>query len=173
MQISSFTFFNDTRVCTKKWLSQPTRLNSLFYNAKAVELAEKIDYDFSTRDKAVPGYLSLLFVARAKQFDDKIKAYIAEHPNTSVVNIGAGLDATFYRVDNGLIHWNDLDLPAVIDIRRQLLPEPDRATYTAKSFLDQRWCMDVDTENGVFVIVGGLLRYFEESGKTVLFVVSR
>ena len=137
--------------------------NSLFYDAKAVELIGKIDYDFSTRDKVIPGYLSLLFVARAKQFDDKIKAYITEHPQASVVNIGAGLDTTFYRVDNGTIHWYDLDLPAVIEIRKRLLPEPDRTTCIAKSFLDQSWCKDVDTENGVFMIAGGLLRYFEES----------
>ena len=96
--------------------------SSLFYDAKAVELIEKIDYDFSTNDKVIPGYLLLLFVARAKQFDDKIRAYIREHPRASVVNIGAGLDTTFYRVDNGTIHWYDLDLPAVIDIRKQLLP---------------------------------------------------
>ncbi len=137
--------------------------NSLFYDAKAVELIGKIDYDFSTRDKVIPGYLSSLFVARAKQFDDKIRAYIREHPRTSVVNIGAGLDTTFYRVDNGLIHWYDLDLPAVIALRKQLLSEPDRVTYIAKSFLDQSWCKDINTENGVFMIAGGLLRYFEES----------
>ncbi|MGB8312816.1 MAG: class I SAM-dependent methyltransferase [Halobacteriota archaeon] len=139
--------------------------SSLFYDAKAVELVEKIDYDFSTFD-LIPfeDYLPLLFVARAKQFDDKIKAYVKEHPHASVVNIGAGLDATFCRIDNGLIHWYDLDLPAVIDIRRQLLPEPDRTTCIAKSFLDPSWCEDIKhTEEGVFMIAGGLLRYFEEA----------
>jgi len=137
--------------------------SSLFYDAKAIELVEKIDYDFSANDKMIPSYLPLLFVARAKQFDGKIKAYIAEHPHASVVNIGAGLDTTFYRVDNGLIHWYDLDLPAVIDVRRQLLPEPDRVTYIAKSLLDPSWCDDISTEDGVFMIAGGILRYFEES----------
>jgi O-methyltransferase involved in polyketide biosynthesis len=139
--------------------------SSLFYDAKAVEFVEKIDYDFSTFDtNPFVGYLSLLFVARAKRFDDKVKTYVKEHPYASVVNIGAGLDATFYRVDDGLIHWYDLDLPAVIDVRKQLLPEPDRVTYIAKSFLDPSWFEDIThTEDGVFMIAGGLLRYFEES----------
>ena len=139
--------------------------SSLFYDEKAVELVEKIDYDFSTFD-TIPfeNYLPLLFVARAKQFDGKIKAYVKEHPHASVVNIGAGLDATFYRVDNGSIHWYDLDLPDVIHVRRQLLPEPDRVTYISKSFLNPSWHEDIrDTENGIFMIAGGLLRYFEES----------
>jgi len=69
--------------------------------------------------------------ARAKQFDDKICAYINEHPQASVINVGAGLDTTFYCVDNGLIQWYDLDLPNVIDIRRQLPPELGRTTYLA------------------------------------------
>ena len=38
-----------------------------------------------------------LFTLRAKQFDDKVKAYIAEHPRASVVNIGAGLDTVLSR----------------------------------------------------------------------------
>jgi len=146
--------------------------SSLFYDAKAVELIEKIDYDFSTQDKAIPSYLPLLFVARAKQFDDKIRAYIRKHPRASVVNIGAGLDTTFYRVDNGSIHWYDLDLPAVINIRKQLLPEPDRVKYIEKSLLDPSWCNDIKhTENGVFMIAGGLLRYFEEAQVRQLFLL--
>jgi O-methyltransferase involved in polyketide biosynthesis len=147
----------------------------LFYDAKAVELVEKIDYDFSTSDMPFEGIMFNisrkgnlpafgLWALRAKQFDEKVKAYVKGHPQASVVNIGAGLDATFYRVDNGTIRWYDLDLPAVIDIRRHLLPEPDRVTYIAKSFLDPSWCKDIKhTEEGVFIIAGGLLRYFEEA----------
>ena len=148
--------------------------SSLFYDAKAVELAEKIDYDLSASDMPFEGVLfntpfkdnlSLfsLWSLRAKQFDEKIQAYIAEHPRASVISLAAGLDTTFYRVDSGLIHWYDLDLPAVIDVRRQLLPEPDRVTYIAKSLFDPSWCRDIkDTEEGVFMIAGGVLPFFEK-----------
>ena len=152
------------------------RYSSLFYDEKAIELVEKIDYDFSTSDDVpfhgiwfnISHKLNLpefgLFTLRARQFDEKLKTYITEHPRASIVNIGAGLDTTFYRVDNGLIHWYDLDLPAVIDVRRRLLPEPDRVTYISKSFLDPTWYKDIKhTEDGVFIIAGGLLHFFEES----------
>ena len=150
------------------------RYSSLFYDEKAIELVEKIDYDFSTSDDVQGIWFSIshkldlpglgLITLRARQFDEKLKTYITEHPRASVVNIGAGLDTTFYRVDNGLIHWYDLDLPAVIDIRRQLLPEPDRVTYIAKSFLDPSWCKDITySKDGVFMIAGGVFRFFEGS----------
>jgi O-methyltransferase involved in polyketide biosynthesis len=152
------------------------KYRQLFNDEKAIELVEKIDYDFSTIQSDIPfedivsnisleGGLPLLslFTLRAKQFDNKVKAYIGEHPQASVVNIGAGLDTTFYRIDNGAIHWYDLDLPAVIDIRRQLLPEPDRVTYIAQSLLDPSWCEDVNTENGVFMLAGGVLGWLEEA----------
>jgi hypothetical protein len=80
------------------------------------------------------------------------------------VNLGAGLDTTFYRVDNGLIHWYDLDLPEVIDVRRQLLPEPERVTYIAKSIFDPSWRKDVrHTEGGVFMMGVGVFHWYEES----------
>ena len=92
------------------------KYSSLFYDAKAIELVEKIDYDFSTSGIPFQDILSnisfegglpllSLFSLRAKQFDEKVKAYIRERPRASVVNIGAGLDTTFYHVDNGTIHW--------------------------------------------------------------------
>ncbi|MGB8311981.1 MAG: class I SAM-dependent methyltransferase [Halobacteriota archaeon] len=150
--------------------------SSLFYDAKAIELVERIDYDFSASDMPFVGIMFnisrkgnllpvfSLVALMAKQFDDKIKTYITEHPHASVVNIGSGLDATFYRIDNGTIHWYDLDLPAVIDVRKQLLPEPDRVTYIAKSLLDPSWCDDIEhTEDGVFIIAGEVLQFFEEA----------
>jgi O-methyltransferase involved in polyketide biosynthesis len=139
--------------------------SSLINDIKAIEIVEKIDYDLSTVDM-VPLASGLLFpfALRAKHFDDKIKAYIAEYPHASIVNIGAGLDTTFYRVDNGSIHWYDLDLPKVIEIRKQIIPETDRTSYIAKSFLDPRWHKEVKhKEEGVFMLAGGVLMYFEES----------
>jgi O-methyltransferase involved in polyketide biosynthesis len=138
--------------------------SSLINDVKAIEIVEKIDYDFSTCDM-IPfeSRLPFPFALRAKHFDDKIKAYISKYPRASIVNIGAGLDTTFYRVDNGLIQWYDLDLPNVIEIRKQLIPETNRATCITKSFLDPSWCAEVkSTEDGVFIAIGGVLMYFEE-----------
>lgn len=122
-----------------------------------------MDYGFSIVDKAVVDYFWFVYAARAMQFDAMAKAYIKKHPRASVVNLGAGFETEFYRIDNGTIRWYDLDLPDLIEIRKQLLPETDRSTCIAKSFLDPGWCRDIDTDNGVFLIAGGLFHYFDEA----------
>lgn len=143
---------------------------SLFNDTKALELVERLDYDFST-EKAITDYLLFASAARAMQFDNKVKEYITEHPYASVVNLGAGFETEFYRIDNGKIHWYDLDLPELIEVRKQLLPETDRSTCIAKSFLDPEWCTDIDTQNGVLIIACGLLRYFDEAKVRQLFLL--
>lgn len=79
----------------------------------------------------------MLFSATAQvlQFGNKVKAFLKEHSHASVINLGAGFETEFYRVDNGRIHWYDLDLFEIIEIRKQLIPETDRAKRIAKSFL--------------------------------------
>jgi O-methyltransferase involved in polyketide biosynthesis len=137
---------------------------AVFNDAKAIELVEQIDYDFSAIDEGLRFEGTLMIVARAMQFDDKARNYIAGHPRASVINLGAGLDTTFYRIDNGSIEWYDLDLPNVISVRRQLLPEPDRTTYLAQTLFDESWRRDIEhTENGAFLICGGVLDWFEDS----------
>src|SRR3974390_490678 len=78
---------------------------SLLNDTKAVELVGQIDYDFSKLDQTLRYGTNLLHAARAKQIDDKIRAYIAQHPEASVIDLGAGLDTAFYRIDNGSIRW--------------------------------------------------------------------
>lgn len=135
--------------------------NSLFNDPGAVEIVERIDYDFSIVDQAFD-YFWFTYAARAMQFDNKVRRYIREHPDASIVNLGAGFETAFYRIDNGTVRWYDLDLPEIIDIRKQLFPETDRMTCISKSFLEPDWCDDINTGEGVFIVAGGLFHYFEE-----------
>lgn len=99
---------------------------------------QQIDYDFSFYDKISTDYAKFSAVAQTMQFDQKAKSYIKEHSHASVVNLGAGFDTGFYQVDNGIIHWYDLDLPEVIGVRKQLFPETDRSTCVAQSFINPK-----------------------------------
>jgi len=136
----------------------------LLNDVKAIELVNHLDYDFSIFEQRFTVEDSFRSAARARQFDDKLRAYISTHPDASIMNLGAGLDTAFYRVDNGSIEWYDLDLPNVIALRKQLLPETDRVKYFAKSLFDMSWCADIDhTDNGIFIVAKGILWFFEEA----------
>ncbi|MGZ4846500.1 MAG: class I SAM-dependent methyltransferase [Halobacteriota archaeon] len=144
--------------------AQATKANpELLNDPKAIELVNNVDYDFSTFEQHFTITDSLRSAARTRQFDDKLRAYISRHPCASIVNLGAGLDTAFYRVDNGSIAWHDLDLPDVIALRERLLPETNRVRYIAKSLFDTSWYGDIDrTDHGIFILARGVLWFFEE-----------
>ena len=60
-----------------------------------------------------------------------------------VVNIGAGFDNRFERVDNGEIYWFDFDLPDMIEARRKVFKEQDRVTMMDGDILTDSWCKEV------------------------------
>ena len=60
-----------------------------------------------------------------------------------VINLGAGFDDRFSRVDNGKILWFDLDLPDVITARKKAFPEKERVRMIAGNRLDPSWCKPV------------------------------
>jgi O-methyltransferase involved in polyketide biosynthesis len=63
-----------------------------------------------------------------------------------IVNIGAGFDSRFSRLDNGSILWYDLDLPDAIEVRKKAFPEQDRVTMIACDVLDPSWCEPIRKE---------------------------
>jgi O-methyltransferase involved in polyketide biosynthesis len=139
---------------------------------EAVRLVETLPYDFSDIREGYKGeYWLAASATRAYRFDKAIREYIAEHPKAAIVNIGAGLDTTFSRVDNGQISWYDLDLPEIIDIRRAVIPERQRARFISRSAFDFKWLDEIDfkKEDGIFFIAGGFFYYFkpEENGRLV------
>lgn len=69
-------------------------------------------------------------------------------PPGTVGEIGTGLNTRFERVDNGQVHWIDLDLPEVIALRRQFFTDSDRQRMIAGSVLDPAWTDTVRTSPG-------------------------
>ena len=61
-----------------------------FYDAKAVELVERLDYDFSSASKDVA--MGGGTIARTLVFDELVRDFLQKHPDAVVVNIACGLD---------------------------------------------------------------------------------
>lgn len=86
----------------------------ILYDKEAIEIINNCDYDFSGVAKTFGEFGGLCYVVRARKTEDTIRKFIGRHPRATIVNIGAGLDTTFSRVDNGTIRWYNLDLPDAI-----------------------------------------------------------
>jgi len=116
------------------------RPDALVRDPKAVELAGQLDCDFSGVQRLENEQVNYLL--RMREFDRLARAFLAEHPNGVIVDLGCGLDTRFERVDNGQVEWYGLDLPEVIELRRELLDETPRSRFIGCSVLDFSW-MDV------------------------------
>lgn len=137
------------------------RENGLIRDEQAVEMVAKIDYDFAKFSPNDPTVLGIAI--RTEILDEAVSEYIAQFPDCVIINIAAGLDARFFRMDNGHIRWYDIDLPESIDLRRKLIAENDRLTFIAGSVLDNAWIDQIEKRPNTLFIIEGLLMYFEEA----------
>lgn len=130
----------------------------------AIRIVEDLDFDFSEIEKNFKEFGGLCYVIRARKIDDAVRKFIQNHPKATIVNIGAGLDTTFSRVDNGKIHWYNLDLPDAVEFRRSLIPDSERNSCISKSFFDQSWFEDIvfNEKDGILFISGGVFYYFKD-----------
>lgn len=116
----------------------------LLGDRRARMLVEHLDYDFSrfhARSMLGP-------VVRTLVFDQVTRALVREHPCATVVELGAGLNTRFERLDNGRLRWFDIDLPNVTRLRRRLLPVSGRRMHVPASLLDDGWLDLVATTVG-------------------------
>jgi len=129
---------------------------------RAVELVEDINYDF---DKFSNSRMTQTGVAiRTQLLDSAAMAFIAKYPAANIINIGAGLDTRFTRVDNGQIKWFDLDLPEAIAVRSQFFSDTDRCRMIAKSVFDYSWLDEIQDKTApTLLIAEGILMYFTET----------
>ena len=133
----------------------------IIIDKKAVEIVNKIEYDFSRFDK---DWLTQVMVAvRTEILDNATNDFIDKYPDAVIINLGCGLDTRFSRLDNGKIHWYDLDLPESISVRKQLFEENCRYKMISKSVFDYSWMNEIAMDNKpVLIILEGLLVYFKE-----------
>jgi O-methyltransferase involved in polyketide biosynthesis len=135
----------------------------LLKDKTAVEIIDKIDYDFSTITANISEISQIGWIMRSLLIDGIIQGFLEKHPKATVVNIGSGLDTTFERIDNGLIHWYDLDLPDVIQLRKEFIRENDRRKFLSGSFLDDQWLDQLRIEDNILFMAAGVFYYFDES----------
>lgn len=131
------------------------KTRSILRDAKAVEIIESIDHPL-----ARSGGLHQGTVLRTAIYDSLLRGFLERHPAGTVVEIGSGLNTRFERLDDGRVHWIDLDLPDSIEVRRKFFADTDRRRMLAGSVLDNGWHDTVAALPGPYLFVSeGVLVY--------------
>ena len=143
--------------------AQETRIQrGLIDDPKSVRIVEALDYDFS-KWRGAPSLVGASI--RARIFDEQVNRFLADHPSGTVVEIGAGLNTRFERLDNGKAHWLEIDLPDAMALRRKFFDNNARRRMVASDVCDAGWHEDVAELPGPYCFVSeAVLIYLDQSG---------
>ena len=145
--------------------------NPIIDDKYAGDIIGNINFDFSNIESEFAELEQLNWVIRAYNFDNIVQTFIKDK-ESAVINLGAGLDTGFQRVDNGNVLWVNVDLPDVSALRQKLIPDSEREITVAKSLFDFTWIDDIaryTKGRSVMLISAGVLFYFPASEVESLF----
>ena len=121
------------------------RKRPVLNDRKAAEMVESIDWDFQRFNQR---WRIAAATLRTAIFDVPVRDFLSRHPAGTVVEIGAGLNTRFERLDNGTVHWFDLDLPDTVELRRKFFTDSARRVTLAASVVDPGWMAAVRESPG-------------------------
>jgi len=85
----------------------------------------------------------LLHATLTSMVDQQVSRFIKRYPQGWIINIGAGLDTRFYRLDNGLCHWFEVDISEHLLWRQKLFHPSERYTNIQGSVIDFSWLKEM------------------------------
>ncbi len=140
----------------------------IIFDTKAIEIVEKIDYDF--KSLKIPGKTNTMMCLRAKLFDNFVIDFLKQKNKSIVLHLGCGLDSRFERINNSEVDWYDLDFKEVIDIRQNFFLVSEKYHLIASSVMAPEWIDKIPIgEEYYLVIAEGLFMYLKEDEiKTLL-----
>ena len=94
---------------------------------------------------------------RAKRLDEVVRRFVLRHPDAVVLDLGAGLDGRFFRVEPPpTVGWYDVDFPQVIALRSQLLPKWPTSAASARIWSTPNWLDELPTDRPTVIVADGL-----------------
>ena len=143
----------------------------ILHDSKALELKTKLPKQIKGQDTQTQ-YTLMASAVRSTNMDRAVQDFLRREPGGVVVQLGCGLETTFYRNDNGTAIWYEVDLPDVIAYRDKLLGRSPRDRTLAADAFGPEWIQTVRAEHPdapVLVTASGLFYYFERSRVLGLF----
>jgi O-methyltransferase involved in polyketide biosynthesis len=94
--------------------------------------------------------------------DKAVKSFIQAHPKGSIINLGAGLDNRFFRLDNGHITWYDIDVPDTIELRQTFFGSSERYKLISGNIFSKSLFRHLPPQASTLIIIEGLAMYYPE-----------
>jgi O-methyltransferase involved in polyketide biosynthesis len=127
----------------------------------ADEVVGRIDYDFT--GLGVQASVVCQTALRAKMLDDRVRDFVHKHHDAVVVDLGAGLDSGFYRVDPPRsVDWYSVDLPGILALRDEALPTNPHSHSVPVSLAEKHWPETIPGDRPTMLIADGLFAFLPE-----------
>ncbi|KAJ5973962.1 S-adenosyl-L-methionine-dependent methyltransferase [Penicillium waksmanii] len=134
----------------------------------AQEVLSKLSFDMD--EMPTTPFQNAGISLRTKHFDKWTSSFLRTNPATTVLHLACGFDSRARRVKWGeRTRWIDVDLPEVIELRREVLPlsfpTGNEQDYSLLGIdvTHETWMHDIHIGDGpVLVIMEGLLSYLPE-----------
>ena len=122
-------------------------------------------------NRSLPLSLTRHIALRARKYDAYARAFIADNPAGLVVSLGCGFDTRYWRVSDQAWNYIEVDLPEVIEAKKNVLG--DRLTYRliGCSVLEEDWFEEVRSrqDENILFLAEGLLMYLPPADVVGLF----
>jgi len=127
----------------------------------ADEVVGRIDYDFA--GLGVQASVVCQTALRAKMLDDRVRDFVHKHHDAVVVDLGAGLDSGFYRVDPPpSVDWYSVDMPGLLALRDEALPTNPHSHSVPVSLAEKHWPETIPGDRPTMLIADGLFAFLPE-----------
>lgn len=117
-----------------------------------------IDYDFDALGVITPVVCQSSL--RAKLLDNRVRRFIVKHPNAVVVDLGAGLDDGYRRVQPPpTVDWYSVDLPGMARLRDEVMPPGTGEHTIGVSVTDPTWIDAIPSDRPAMVVADGFFAF--------------
>jgi O-methyltransferase involved in polyketide biosynthesis len=112
----------------------------------------------------------------ARSFDSIASQFVSDNPGCTVINLACGLDTRFWRIENEKCKYVELDLPEMIELKREILKDHLDYELIGCSVFDTSWIDKVTSDgNSHFLLLAEALFYYlpKQEATRLLEVISR
>jgi O-methyltransferase involved in polyketide biosynthesis len=127
-----------------------------FFDERALSLEKYIPDD--NIQKKSSEYSLMASVARYYNPDLMVRAFIQENGKCNIVYLGAGFETAYYRLNEQLATFYEIDLPDVISARRTISGEQINEILIAGNIFDMEWVKRIDKSISTLLIVSGVFQ---------------